>query len=118
MWNRNTSREGTDQSRFPAGSVMYPSRETFIRYVTRRTRGLKQPAGKDGRASGAERPGLLRVPATLGLGQVTLSNPDRGRRDFDELVVGDPGDGSVERHIRGGPEVCRLVGSVGADVGQ
>lgn len=52
---------------------------------------------------------LLLPPAALGFLEVSLADPDRIRRDLDELVVCDPLDGEFERKHLVRLELDRIV---------
>src|SRR6516162_2457072 len=70
-----------------------------------------RPAGSDG----ASHP--LRLPALVGIEQL-LAQPDRGRGDLDQLVVGDIGERLLQRHLDRRDQPYGLVLGMGADIGE
>src|ERR1700744_2577133 len=64
------------------------------------------------------RDGPAARPTAYMLLQVTFAQPDRLRRDFDELVVVDELDRVFERHLDRRHETHGFIGARGAHVGQ
>src|SRR6516162_2184745 len=76
-----------------------------------------RPAGSDGASHPLRLLAPLLLPALVGIEQL-LAQPDRGRGDLDQLVVGDIGERLLQRHLDRRDQPYGLVLGMGADIGE